>query len=181
VKRQAAEAAELASRLQSVADGLGAGEESARPPSPTRLDDPLGLYDALIDHSELRQTTRKVFADQHYALAVEEAFKCLNNLVKRRSGNAIDDGAPLMNKTFSPTNPVLKLNTMKTVSQRDQQQGYMLMISGAMTGIRNPRAHEHAFPDEPRGALEMLALANHLMRMTDQAIRTRRRRKPQSP
>lgn len=175
---QAAAATELARHLQSVVDGLGANEESSRPPSPARLDDPLGLYDVLIDHSELRKTTRKLFADQHYALAVEEAFKCLSNLVKRRSGNHSDDGAALMNKTFSPASPVLKLTPMSTVSQRDQQQGYMLMMSGAMTGIRNPRAHEHAFPDEPRTALEMLALANHLMRMTDNAKRTRQRRRP---
>ena len=37
------------------------------------------------------------------------------------------------------------------------------MFAGAMTGIRNPRAHEHELKDDPKVALELLALANHLM------------------
>jgi hypothetical protein len=45
-----------------------------------------------------------------------------------------------------------------------------------MTGIRNPRAHEHNYLDEPHAALELLALANHLFRLVMQATRTRGRK-----
>ena len=138
---------------------------------------PLGLYDALIDNVELRQTTRKIFADTHYALAVEEAFKCANNLVKRRSGNNLDDGSKLMQKVFSVDSPILSdLNPSEISVAKGSTTGYQMIMAGAMIGIRNPRAHEHAFPDEPKAALEMLALANHLMRLIDTASRARRKR-----
>lgn len=39
----------------------------------------------------------------------------------------------------------------------------------AMTGIRNPRAHESQLVDTPESALEMIVLANHLMRKLDRA------------
>ncbi|PZN08175.1 MAG: hypothetical protein DIU69_10450 [Bacillota bacterium] len=53
--------------------------------------------------------------------------------------------------------------TVKLESERDEQLGYMEIFSGCMTGIRNPRAHEHDWEDSERRALELLTLANHLV------------------
>lgn len=130
------------------------------------------LFDALITEAVLRDTTRQLFLDGHYALAVEEAYKCLNNIVKSRS-RLTADGADLMRTAFTPKNPVLRLNALKTESQRNQQQGYMDIFAGCMIGIRNPRAHEHHYLDEPHIALEMLSLANHLFRLIRNARRSR--------
>ena len=69
-----------------------------------------------------------------------------------------------MKEAFSAKSPVLKLNKFLSGSEKSEQQGYMEMFAGTMTGIRNPRAHEHELDDEPEVALEMLVLANHLMR-----------------
>ena len=134
------------------------------------------LYDIMIDSNELRSVTRKLFVDGHYVRAVEEAYKCINNTVKAKSGLSAN-GQDLMNQAFSMKNPVLKLNALKTDSQRDEQLGYMLSLGGCMTGIRNPRAHEHQLGDSPDVALEMLAWANHLMRIIDKAKRVRKRKK----
>jgi uncharacterized protein (TIGR02391 family) len=131
----------------------------------------LTLFDALITEDVLRDTTRQLFVDGHYALAVEEAFKCLNNVVKARS-RLTTDGADLMRNAFTPKSPVLRLNALKTESQRNHQLGYMEILAGCMTGIRNPRAHEHRHLDEPRVALEMLSLANHLLRLVGSAKRS---------
>lgn len=135
-------------------------------------------FDALITEPELVSTTRKLFENGHYSLAVEEGFKQLNNIVKRRSGQAVD-GAALMRSTFSPKAPLLRLNKLSTQSQIDQQQGYMDIFAGCMTGIRNPRAHEHQYLDDANVALELLVLANHLLRMTNQAKKTRRKHTPE--
>ncbi len=82
---------------------------------------------------------RQVFLNGHYSLAVEEGFKYLNNLVKRRSGLEAD-GAGLMGTAFSLNSPVLRLSDLRTQWKRDQQLGYMQILQGSMTGIRNPRA-----------------------------------------
>ena len=42
---------------------------------------------------------------------------------------------------FSPNDPVIVLDDQSTESGRNIQQGYMDIFAGAMTGIRNPKAH----------------------------------------
>ena len=130
----------------------------------------LDRFDESVPIRELRSVSRKLFADGHYARAVEEAFKYLNNAVKKKSGLTEKDGAALMREAFSANSPVLKLNEYLSDSEKNEQQGYMEMFAGTMTGIRNPRAHEHELDDEPEVALEMLVLANHLMRKLNDSI-----------
>jgi uncharacterized protein (TIGR02391 family) len=168
-----------ARHLQHEIDKLGFGLPSPAKFVAPKREDLLALYDILVTSSPLRNATRKLFLDGHYARAVEEAYKCLNNVVKGKSGLQID-GKDLMNQAFSEKNPILKLNELKTASHKDEQIGYMLIFSGCMTGIRNPRAHDHNKVDSPEVALEMLVWANHLMRMIDKAKRVKKRKKPLS-
>jgi uncharacterized protein (TIGR02391 family) len=169
-----------ARRLQSEIDKLGMGQQSPPNIIPVKKQGVVELYDVVINSNELRNVTRKLFVDGHYARAVEEAYKCINNTVKAKSGLSAD-GQDLMNQAFSIKNPVLKLNALETESQRDEQLGYMLSLGGCMTGIRNPRAHEHQLWDSPNVALEMLAWANHLMRIINKAKRVRKRKKTLAP
>ena len=127
------------------------------------------VFEELITDNQLQQTSGDLFRDSHYARAVEEAFKCLNNAVKDKSGRSDGDGAGLMQAVFTPNFPILMLNALQSQSERDEQQGYMHIFAGSMTGIRNPRAHQHDLADEPDVALELLVLANHLMRKLDAA------------
>lgn len=161
----------LAKAAQAEVRALGLGQ-----PSIAESDDYDSLYDQLVTEPDLVKTTRSLFSDGYYALAVEEAFKCLNNIVKQKSGLP-QDGASLMRSAFSANGPVLRVNNLRTQSERDQQLGYMDIFAGCMTGIRNPRAHEHRYLDKPAVALEMLSWANHLIRIVDRSIRTRRKRK----
>jgi len=165
----------VATAIQSAVEHIGCGHRSP-PPS----DDYEALFDKVITEPPLVETTRSLFVDGYYALAVEEAFKCVNNIVKRKSGVA-DDGAGLMRNAFSVNRPVLRLNACKTQSEKNQQQGYMDIFAGCMVGIRNPRAHEHRYLDEAHVAIEMLAWANHLIRMVDKAKRVRSRTKKNQP
>lgn len=132
-------------------------------------DERTSTFDEVVDDDDLIDASRPLFLDGHYASAVLEAFKCLNDYVKETSGIVDKDGAKLMTHVFSASSPTLALNDLGSVSQRDEQTGYMQIFAGAMTGIRNPRAHEHAFDDDPTTALELLGLANHLMRVARRA------------
>jgi uncharacterized protein (TIGR02391 family) len=147
---------------------------SAEPLPP--VDDLVRRFDQLVTDSDLATVARSPFEDGYYAYAVEEAAKYINNLVKDRSGEKNRDGPSLMSHVFSPGKPILRVNDLKTQSKKDQQQGYMQLLQGLMTGIRNPRAHEHQYLDEPDVALEMLALCNHLVRVVKVAVRTRNRK-----
>ena len=165
---------DLAKNVQGEAQRLGLGLRVVpEQPLPTSL---LGLYDALVSSEPLRSATRQLFIDGHYAEAVEEAYKCVNNTVKRKSGS-LRDGQQLMHYVFDEDNPVLKLNDLKSASKTDEQKGYKLVFAGCMTGIRNPRAHEHGLRDEPEAALALLVWANHLMRVTGKARRARGKKK----
>ena len=127
-----------------------------------KQDSEICLYDLLILDQHLRKKTRKLFMDGHHARAVEEAFKYVDNLVKQSSGVVLS-GSKLMQDVFSPNNPKLRINAMSSDSEKDEQSGYMQILSGCMTGIRNPRAHESDWEDNEFRALQLLVLANHLI------------------
>lgn len=128
-------------------------------------------YDSVVTNELIQRASRQLYLDGHYSSSVERAFVCLSNAVKDKSGRTAADGAELMRTAFSAKSPILKLNTFQSPSERNEQQGYMDIFAGSMTGIRNPRAHDHQLLDSPDVALELLVLANHLMRKLDSAIK----------
>ena len=126
-------------------------------------DPSLDLFDQMISDKGLRKVSRRLFADGHYTPAVEQACKYVINKVKAKSG-LHSNGYPLMHQAFGGNRPVLRLNNLKTQSESDEQRGYAEIFCGVIMGIRNPRAHEYKMMDNPRSALELLTLCNHLMR-----------------
>jgi uncharacterized protein (TIGR02391 family) len=129
------------------------------------------LRDRVTD-PDLLKVSERLFEDGHHARSVEEAFKYLNNLVKARTGLASLDGSGLMKTALSANNPKLKLNAGTTQSERDEQLGYMEICAGSMTGIRNPRAHEHDWEDAEEHAVQMLVLADHLVGRVKTALKS---------
>lgn len=123
------------------------------------------LYDEIVTNKTLRRKTRKLFLDGHHARAVEEAYKLLDNMVKKKANLQSSDltGSNLMQKVFSPNKPILKLNEGISTSEQNEQSGYMQILAGCMTGIRNPRAHDSDWEDTEQRALQLLSFANHLI------------------
>jgi uncharacterized protein (TIGR02391 family) len=129
-----------------------------------------------VRDEDILAASEKLFRDGHYAQAVEEAFKCVNNIVRKRSRHS-GDGAGMMKHVFSADRPILRLNRLKTQSEKNEQLGYMEIFSGVMTGVRNPRAHAHQFGDSREDALQLLVLADHLARKAKAARRVASKKK----
>ena len=109
--------------------------------------------------------------DGHHARAVEEAYKLLDNQIKKKAGLQDSNltGAHLMQSVFSPKKPLLRLNEGSSTSEQDEQSGYMQIFAGCMTGIRNPRAHDSDWEDTEDRALQLLIFANHLIERAQMA------------
>lgn len=127
----------------------------------------LTAYKGLDLHPEIARAASGLYQSGHYSNAVEDAVKALNVLVRLRSGLEID-GVSLMQKAFSPNSPVLKFNDLSDQSDRDEQLGFMNLFSGAVSGLRNPRAHSFV-RDDPERALEFIAFVSLLAKLLDQA------------
>ncbi len=63
-------------------------------------------------------------------------------MVKKKSGKTNLDGKNLMLTVFSRDKPILKFNNLNTISEKNEQEGFMHLFAGAVQGIRNPKAHD---------------------------------------
>ena len=124
-------------------------------------------YNGLDLHPEISRASSKLYLDGHVTNAIEAAVKALNALVRLRSGLELD-GTALMERAFSPSNPILKFNDLKDQSDKDEQKGFMQMFSGSVSGLRNPRAHKFIH-DDPERALEFIAFVSLLAKLLDEA------------
>lgn len=87
-------------------------------------------------------------------------------MVRLHGGVENQDGSSLMEHVFSPKNPILRFNALADDFVRDEQKGFMLLFSGAVTGLRNPRAHKLIRDDHER-ALEFIAFISLLAKLAD--------------
>ena len=69
-------------------------------------------------------------------------------------------------------NGPIKLNSQRTQSERDEQQGVMYLCMGLMNAVRNPQAHEPElnWPMSREDALDVLALVSFLFRKLERAV-----------
>jgi uncharacterized protein (TIGR02391 family) len=128
----------------------------------------LRAYENLDLHPEIQRAAGDLYRDGHYANAIEDSVKALNALVRLRSGEDSKDGTTLMEHVFSPKNPILKFNSLVDQSDLDEQKGFMMLFSGAVAGLRNPRAHK-IIKDDPESALEFIAFISLLAKLADKA------------
>ena len=141
-------------------------EEHFKGPPNDSAEMPQLLFDRMQFHPKVVEASKSLFETGHYAQAIFEAFKAVNNLVKQKTGLDLD-GKDLMAQVFNEKNPVLKLNPLKTRSDKDEQEGFKFLFMGAMVGIRNPKAHENIVHTDPYRTLEYLGFASLLMKVVE--------------
>ena len=115
-------------------------------------------------HPIVIETASRLYDDGHYRQAVLDTYIAVVQRVKEVSGRADLDNTALMQTVFSPKKPVVLLS-----DDPDEQMGYMWMFSGAVMGVRNPKAHRLDALSDPNHAFEWLAFASVLFRLLDGA------------
>lgn len=98
-------------------------------------------FDERNIHPDISAVCIKLFDDGHYSQATFEAFKLLDNEVKKISG-VKKSGFNLMMAAFEGKSPRVQLTALVTQSEVDEQSGYKHIFAGAMSAIRNPRGHD---------------------------------------
>jgi len=119
-------------------------------------------------HPSLPRIVRSLFDDGYYAQATFEAFKFLDKVVAKYAKSR-QSGYKLMMAAFNENDPKLKLTTLLSESEKDEQRGYQFMFAGSVVAIRNPRGHEFAVEDTLDRCLDHLSLASLLLRRLDEA------------
>ncbi|ADZ09772.1 Conserved hypothetical protein CHP02391 [Methanobacterium lacus] len=126
-------------------------------------------------HENIVKVSKSRFNNEHYADAVESAFKEVNIRVKRIVENKIGqelDGKHLMDTAFSfsnTSNPTIILDDLSKKTGKNIQRGYKQLFSGSMQAIRNPKAHENIEINKNE-AIHFIFLASSLMFKLDNAI-----------
>ena len=141
-------------RIARVASELGYGDEGEIQQSHP--------FDERNIHPELGKVALKLFNDGHYSQATFEAFKYLDNQVKKLSG-INESGFKLMMAAFADSNPKIRLTPLSSQSEIDEQSGYKFIFAGSMSAIRNPRGHDLTIDPIDR-CLDHLSFASVLLR-----------------
>ena len=133
----------------------------------------LGVWDLV--HPKIVAASRRLFEDGHYANAAEDAFIEINDRVKKLfvevnpTASKIPDGHAVMNTVFSDNAPLLEFGDRSTETGSNIQKGYMQMLAGAMSALRNPKAHANIIITKD-DAMRRLIFASMLMYKIDEAI-----------
>lgn len=132
------------------------------------------FYKSLVDrkiHPEVMRYCKPEALQNNYFHAVFESIKGLNTRIKEMSGLDID-GANLINTVFSEKNPYLAINSLRTLSEKDEHNGFRFLILGVQTMFRNPISHEAKINWEISGqdGLDILTTVSLIHRKLDQAV-----------
>ena len=89
---------------------------------------------------ELVEAVDNRLENKQYEDAVKQALLYLTNVVREKTG-LTEDGYSLMSKTFKKDNPAIKINNLITDTDKNEQQGVMLIGQGIYSAFRNPLNH----------------------------------------
>lgn len=126
-------------------------------------------------HPQIVTVSKQLYLDGHYSNASCDAFIEVNDRVKKlfhilRPNEKVPDGDSAMKMVFSANSPIVEFCDRSTDSGQNTQKGYMEMLSGAMSALRNPKAHAN-ITITADDAMRRLMFASMLMYKIDEAVK----------
>jgi len=120
-----------------------------------------------ILHPSIADKVWSAFMRGEYDVAVFQAMKGVEVHVREAGGfGANDICTDLMRKAFHDDNGPL---TDKSV-EKSERQARSSLFSGAIGSYKNPHSHREVDLNNPNEAMEIVLLANHLLRIVDGRI-----------
>ena len=122
-------------------------------------------------HDVLASCRKELLADNCFH-AVQEACKSVAEKLRVRSGLQ-GDGAALVTEALSGSQPILKINSFVSDSEKSEQKGFANLLIGLFGTFRNPTAHtlRAAWRMEEADALDLFSIASFAHRRLDAAVR----------
>lgn len=116
-------------------------------------------------HPVIAASTFALFMRGHYDTVVFEAFRAVEVAVRTAAGLPQDQlGVPLMRKAFAKlTGPLTDTSLLEA-----EQEAMSNLFAGAIGLFKNPTSHRLAAIDKPQDAVDLVMLANYLLRLVDQ-------------
>lgn len=141
----------------------------AAKPDPVRAYSPRRLPKEYL-HARIRED---VWADFHrgkYETAVFEAMREVEIAVREGAGFAQGDyGVPMIRRAFHKETGPLR----DPQAEEPEKEAVMALFAGAIGSYKNPHSHRHVPLDNPDEAVEIIMLANHLLRIVDARVAAR--------
>ena len=122
-------------------------------------------------HPVIFEYCKPELLNENYFHSVFEAVKSVAERLRNKTG-LYADGNALVDTAFATSNPLIRINLMKTETDRSEHLGLMNSIKGLFGAIRNPTAHEPKikFIIEEDEALDLMVLISYILKRLDKAL-----------
>jgi uncharacterized protein (TIGR02391 family) len=119
-------------------------------------------------HPSIVKNCYQQYCDGHLRESVLNSIVSIFDLIRSRTG--IDaDGASLVDRAFSLSDPYLVLSDLTSESGLNDQKGFIQIFKGSYQGIRNPKAHTLNHDLTEAKAAQYLVFASLLARRIEEA------------